>query len=267
MVLLYSYIPARLFLLKMYFGTLFCNELMFLCHTLPYGIPPNMWSRIYTGWQVYIIEGVAWARRALNIASLVLFLVEQYAPAGWTLGVSALLWFSMYVIVDKIPFKLKSSDANYVYNAWSLAHVGAINWVFDVPGNGCKRTKVSHVLIILLNIAAGVAVTLGVFIAPTLAEAWGCYGKSATIADLNAGPCASYFNICPYDKDTHCPDFSVPACLLPSTTVNCGADTLDASVATEFKPFATAGFAILAASLALYVITFDLKYNTLLKQN
>lgn len=213
-----------------------------------------------------MFDWIAWIRRALNVASLVLFLTEMYVAAAITTGVSVLLWFFMFVVIEKVPFTYKLSDDAYIYNAWSLAHVGAINWAFDVPGAGCKQTKVSHVFIILLNLAAAAAVTLGIFIAPPLAKAWGCYGKSSSITDLTSGPCAAYFNLCPNEKNTYCPDFSVPACLLPSTTVNCGADMLDESIATEFKPFITAGFAICASSFALYIITFETKYNTFLKQ-
>ena len=245
----------------MYLGSLFFNELMFVLHTLPYGIPQSSKSAIYGSKKAGLL---GWLRRGLNVACGILFAVGLYEAALWVLLASALIWTWFFVRIYKTTSpNFKDTDKSLIYNAWALAHVGAINWIFDVPGSGCRTTKFSHILIILLNIAGAAALVIGVIVSPDLERAWGCYGPDAALSDLTSGPCASYYDICPEDTSVRCPNFAAPACLLPTTTINCGADTLRDDIASEFEHFSVAGTGILAGSLTLYILTFEKKYDYL----
>lgn len=245
----------------MYLGSLFLNEIFFFFHALPYGLPDSVKEAIYTSGRKVPLAITAWLRRGLNVTAVFLFAFGYYTTGGALLGASVLLWALLYGLIVQIGVVFKDTDESIIYNTWGLSHFGLINWFFDVPGNGCPSTKVSHVVIILLNVAGALAITLGLIVAPAIERAWSCYGD-VDISQLTSGPCASYFNLCP-GNDKRCPDFSVPACLLPSTDINCGADKLKEAVASEFEVFATVGFGLLSGSAALYAITFNAKYDSL----
>ena len=137
----------------MYLGSLFLNEWIFFFHPLPFGFPEATERAIYTPGRRRALAIVAWVRRGLNITSVVLFAIGEYAVAAWLLGASALIWAVLYGFIERLGLEVKDTDSSQVYNAWGLAHIGAINWFFDVPGHGCPTTRASHVIIILLNVA------------------------------------------------------------------------------------------------------------------
>ena len=236
---------------------------MFAFHTLPFGLPHDKAGGIYKTNDKRTFEAIKWVRRSINVAVFFLFAVGHVTAALWCLLASAILWAGLFARINQSYTKIIPNQAteNMIWDAWAASHIGLINWALDIPGMGCSTTKKSHVLIILANIAGAAAITLGVFIAPQIERAWGCYGNFDSLSDLTSGPCASYFNLCP-DNVVRCPDFSVPACMLPSTNVNCGADIIGGAIASEFEPFGTAGIGILSVSFSTYVLTFNHKYET-----
>jgi len=256
--------------------SIFCNEFAFFFHLLPGGLPQEVRTAIYNsgdlaylfGKEIRGVNVVKFARVGMNIASVVLWSLPSLLLPTWVaiipISVSALLWFLMWGLASKhFTGKVGASELDSIGDAWKLAHFGALNFALDIPGRGCANAVYSHAVIILANIVSALAITIGIFTAPQLARAWGCY-RDAPISELTFGLCATYFDVCP-DEKYRCPDFSRPVCMLSTTQHGCGYATMDGDLEKGFDPYVHVGFFAAAISLTIYVLSFSRKMDDLEK--
>lgn len=228
---------------------------MFVFHTLPYGLPSEV--TIYET-APRTTAAIGWVRRGLNLTAIILFLLSYTTAALFVLLASTVIWLALWAIVEKVfTGDIKPGELGHLRTAWGAAHIGGLNWVFDIPGRNCGKTQFTHAYVILANLVGGIAVTIAIFTAPDLARAWGCY-RDTPIKDMNSGLCAPYFDICPGESH-QCPDFSRPVCLLETTQQGCGITSLNSDIATGFEPYLLVAAFCGSTSLAVYALSLTRK--------
>jgi len=135
--------------------------------------------------------------------------------SGIIFATSTVIHFLMYAIHRFHIIKLTTNDASdgdwgYVY-FW-FAHVGLLNWLFDIPGINVPTVKFPHVIVILLNLTALLIFICTIYFEKPIITAWGCYAPGTSILDLKYGVCPAFIND-PFQPDT-------PVCDQPG--VRCG---------------------------------------------
>lgn len=76
---------------------------------------------------------------------------------------------------------------------WLVAHVSALNFIFDLPGRKGCGPGILHGLIVILNTISALVVLFCVFLEEPLIESWGCYWgywtRDAGLDSLIYGTC------------------------------------------------------------------------------
>lgn len=169
---------------------------------------------------------------------------------GWCLLASTLLHLVAYVthrnhLIRKVLHE-NSHDELSVPIFWT-SHVSVLNWLFDIPGIGVPTVKWVHVLILLINITAGLVFFCALWFERPMTLAWGCYAPDTPITELKFGLCPQYMN----DPQNAHP----PVCDQPGA--RCGEEAIRWKNMLGHA-FLHAGV-ILMFSLALYFISVSTK--------
>lgn len=156
-------------------------------------------------------------RIAANITATVLAAVGMWEAAGYVFLGSVILWAFMYLwIAEEWHTLVTDEDTDDIEATFFAVHVGALNFLLDVPGIESKHARGAHYIIVLSNVVAAIALTIGLSVSEPLDAAWGCYPPDAP---LSAGMCASAFQVCPPVLGRLCfaPD-RVPSIFIRSAT-------------------------------------------------
>lgn len=233
----------------MFLASVFLNELVFFFHLLPQTLPKSCVDRLA---EFKFTTYIKWIRIVLNIVATSLAATEYYASAGIVFGASALFWLFLYLwIAEEWDVVVTETDLSEIDSAFLAVHVGAVNFVVDVPGMGCKSARGSHFVIQLSNVVALVALAIGLSVSEPLEKAWGCYPEGAP---LTSGMCASHYNVCIPPKV--CPWLEAPACELTNSLRNCGIDALSGQIRETFSPFRSVGLSALFFSASVYLLSY-----------
>jgi hypothetical protein len=239
-----------------------CNELAFVFHPLPRVLPASVSRFIYAKIGKRGSGYLAHTRRALHVAAAVAIAMGAPALTGWFMLASAILWAGTLALIALAPLNITKNESAHMFNVVAALHIGALNWLVDVPGAHDSATHYTHLVTIAANIAAISAICLGLALAPGLARAWSCY-PTIPVSGLTSGTCATNFNTCPGDA-TPCPDFAQPACALALSN-SCGVRDLQSDTMSELEPFVTVGRMIAVASLCLYATAVFKRSATFVK--
>jgi hypothetical protein len=232
-------------------GAFFCNEVYFVVHGFPHGLPTSAQRAVYSPGSKWP-RPVAYASRALNLAAIVLFALGLWPEALLTLLPSLAAWITLFTLCKHA--KTDPIEARHVNTAFGLCHVGVLNWLLDIPAG---HTDCARVVRILLNLTAAGAFTLGILLASPLERAWGCYGD-VDVYKLTQGYCADHYVFAEVDGVVSGPHwYDLPACYTPlSVATRCGTQTLDANIGSFLDPYVDVGIFATAGSVTLYAMAF-----------
>lgn len=133
-------------------------------------------------------------RIAANITATVLAAVGMWEAAGYVFLGSVVLWAFMYLwIAEEWHTLVTDEDTDDIEATFFAMHLGALNFLLDVPGIQSKHARGAHYITVLSNAVAVLALAIGLSVSEPLDEAWGCYPPDAP---LTAGMCASAFQVC-----------------------------------------------------------------------
>ena len=170
--------------------------------------------------------------------------------AGWCFLASTFLHVAAYIAHKHfLILQLNSNKpkASFSVPDFWIGHISILNWVFDLPGIGVPTSTLTHIVIILINISAGLIFAAALWMEKPITLAWGCYQPGTSIIDLKYGLCPSYIN----DPQNAHP----PVCDQPG--VRCGEAEIRWKTILK-QTLAQSGF-ILSISVAIYLTSVSAK--------
>lgn len=106
---------------------------------------------------------------------------------GWCLVASLGLHVVMYASHKTHLVRTISDGDEFPTPIYWLAHIGVLNWLFDVPGFRVPTVYWVHIIIILVNLTAGLVFFCVYYFRRPMVLAWGCYPPESTIFDHRYG--------------------------------------------------------------------------------
>lgn len=106
---------------------------------------------------------------------------------GWCLLASTGLHMVMYSSHRYHLIRLlHNGDDSRAFStpAFWFAHIGLLNWLLDLPGFRVPTVRNVHILVILINLTAGLVFFCTYYFQKPFVLAWGCYAPGTSILDL-----------------------------------------------------------------------------------
>lgn len=118
---------------------------------------------------------------------------SRYTMPMWILaGISTVMWIFASVYTRRHFAALHAKSPVPIPELYRLAHIGLINFAFDLADVKVPTNIVTRVGIILTNCTVGIYLTILIVITRTLILFWGCYPFGTSLAGLEYGPCFQY---------------------------------------------------------------------------
>ena len=134
-------------------------------------------------------------------------LYGTHSVLGWYLMAGSAFLYVVSYVHHLVHVAIRKSHP-IAPNLYAASHISILNFLFDLPGRGVSTCRVTHALVIIINLLAGAVLVATWFTATPLRAAWGCYDPAFihSLKDYNRGLCTKDANaaICAERPYTNC---------------------------------------------------------------